>query len=85
MIEDTGGVGVDYQMFNQRLRAGVEAFDFQKLQLRASLNYKLSYGIYFTVGYNDILNKRNANSAYLGAGLFLTNDDLKLLLSRSPF
>ena len=85
LIEDTGGIGVDYQMFNQRLKASVEAFDFQKLQLRASLNYKLSYGIYLVAGYNDTLNKRNANSAYLGAGLYLTNDDLKLLLSRSPF
>ena len=85
LIEDTGGVGVDYQMFNQSLKATVEAFDFQKMQLRASLNYNLSYGIYLTAGYNDIFNKRNANSMYLGAGLFLTNDDLKLLLSKSPF
>lgn len=85
LIEDTGGIGLDYQMFNQSLKASLEAFDFQKMQLRASLNYKLFYGIYLTAGYNDIYNKKSANSAYVGAGLFLTNDDLKLLLSRSPF
>ncbi len=85
LIEDTGGIGVDYLMMNQNLRASVEAFDFQKMQLRASLNYKLFYGFYLTAGYNDIYNKRSANSLFMGAGLFLTNDDLKLLLSRSPF
>jgi phospholipid/cholesterol/gamma-HCH transport system substrate-binding protein len=85
LIEDTGGIGLDYNMLNQTLKASVEAYDFQKLQLRASLNLKLLYGLYLTAGYNDINNKRGANSMYLGAGLFLTNDDLKLLLSRSPF
>ncbi len=85
LIEDTGGLGLDYNMFNQALRASVEAYDFQKLQLRASLNYKLFYGLYLSAGYNDINNKRGANSMYLGAGLFLTNDDLKLLLTKSPF
>ncbi|MEQ1722335.1 MAG: MlaD family protein [Pseudobdellovibrio sp.] len=85
LIEDTGGIGLDYHMLNQALRASVEAYDFKKLQVRASLNYKLLYGLYLTAGWNDINNKANANSAFLGAGLFLTNDDLKLLLTKSPF
>jgi phospholipid/cholesterol/gamma-HCH transport system substrate-binding protein len=85
LIDNTGGVGVDYNMLNHKLKASVEAFDFEKLQLRASINYKLLYGIYLTGGYNDLLKNREAQSAYLGAGIFLTNDDLKLLLSKSPF
>ena len=85
LIEDTGGIGVDYQMFNQKLKATVEAYDFKDMQLRASLNYKLFYGVYLMAGHNDIYNKKGVNSAYVGAGLFLTNDDLKLLLSGSPF
>lgn len=85
LIDNTGGIGVDYNMFNYKLKASFEAFDFEKVQLRASLNYKLFYGIYLVGGVNDILDKRQAKSAYLGAGIFLSNDDLKLLLSRSPF
>lgn len=85
LIDNTGGVGVDYNMLSQKLKFSFEAFDFAKIQLRASLNYKLFYGIYLTGGYNDILDKRDAQSAFLGAGIFLTNDDLKLLLTRSPF
>lgn len=85
LIDNTGGVGVDYNMLSQKLKFSFEAFDFAKIQLRASLNYKLFYGIYLTGGYNDILDKRDAQSGFLGAGIFLTNDDLKLLLTRSPF
>lgn len=85
LIDNTGGVGVDYSVLNYKLKGSFEAFDFEKLQLRASLNYKLFYGIYLTGGYNDILNKRDANSFFVGAGIFLTNDDLKLLLTKSPF
>ncbi len=85
LIDNTGGVGVDYSMFHQKLKASLEAFDFEKIQLRAALNYKLFYGVYLTTGYNDILKNRDAQSAYVGAGIFLTNDDLKLLLTRSPF
>jgi phospholipid/cholesterol/gamma-HCH transport system substrate-binding protein len=85
LIEDTGGVGVDYHMLDGNLTASMEAFDFQDLQLRGMLTYKLFYGLYATAGYNDILDNKDANSAFLGAGLFLTNDDLKLLLTKSPF
>ncbi|MGZ3692103.1 MAG: MlaD family protein, partial [Pseudobdellovibrio sp.] len=85
LIEDTGGIGVDYHMMNRDLTATVEAYDFQKFQLRAGLTYNLFYGIYLTGGYSDILNKHDAASSYLGAGLLLTNDDLKLLLTKSPF
>ena len=85
LIEDTGGVGIDYHMFSDRLTATAEAYDFQKLQLRAGLSYKLFYGLYISGGVSDILDKRDANSSYLGAGLYLTNDDLKLLLAKSPF
>ncbi len=85
LIDNTGGVGIDYGMFNQKLKASFEAFDFEKLQLRATLNYKILYGIYLTAGYNDMLNKRDAQSGFVGAGIFLSNDDLKLLLTKAPF
>ncbi|MCC2680179.1 MAG: ABC-type organic solvent transporter, solute-binding periplasmic protein [Pseudobdellovibrio sp.] len=85
LIEDTGGVGIDYHMLDRKLTATVEAYDFQKIQVRSFLTYRMFYGLYLTAGYNDMLDKKNASSAFLGAGLFLTNDDLKLLLTKSPF
>ncbi len=85
MIESSGGFGLDYHMFNHKLTATLDAYDFSDAQLRASLNYKFKYGLYVMAGYNDIFDKKNARSAFAGAGLFLTNDDLKLLLTRAPF
>jgi phospholipid/cholesterol/gamma-HCH transport system substrate-binding protein len=85
IFENTGGIGVDYHMLDSKLTASFDAFDFDKVQLRTALNYKILYGFYLTAGYNDMLNNRDAQSFYAGAGLFLTNDDLKLLLTKSPF
>ncbi len=86
LIEDTGGVGMDYKLLpNRRLTASLEAYDFSTMQMRANLSYKFKYGLYVMAGYNDMLNKKDAKSAYAGAGFFLTNDDLKLLLTKSPF
>jgi phospholipid/cholesterol/gamma-HCH transport system substrate-binding protein len=85
LIENTGGLAVDYNFFRQRFVASVEAYDFEKLQLRTTLNMRLPYGFYVKGGYSDILDKNNARSVFAGAGIFLTNDDLKLLLTKSPF
>ena len=85
LIENTGGVGIDYHFVQQRFTASVEAYDFEKMQLRTSLSAKLPYGFYVKGGYSDMLDKNNARSVFAGAGIFLTNDDFKLLLTKSPF
>lgn len=83
IIESAGGVGVDYNFFRERIRLSFEAYDFTRTQLRLSARVKLTHGLYLTGGYSDMLDKIGARSGYVGAGLFLTNDDLKLLLSGS--
>lgn len=85
LIESAGGFGLDYHFLNRKLRFSLEAFNFERANLRFSAKYDLFYGIYLIAGQQDILDKDSARSSYLGAGLFLTNDDLKLLLTKSPF
>lgn len=85
LIENSGGFGVDYHFFRRKLKFSLEAFDFSKTNLRSSLSYSVYRGVYVTGGINDALDKSGARSGYLGAGIFLTNDDLKLLLTKSPF
>jgi phospholipid/cholesterol/gamma-HCH transport system substrate-binding protein len=86
IIENAGGGGFDYQMLQRKLRLSIEGFDFQKVNVRAMARYDVFHGIYLVGGGEDLLGKtsRGANG-FLGAGLFLTNDDLKVLLSKSPF
>lgn len=85
LIENTGGFGIDYSFFRKKLKFGLEAFNFDKLNLKASARFNLGYGFYLLGGMNDSLNKNDLRSGYVGAGLFLTNDDLKLLLTKAPF
>ncbi len=85
IIENSGGFGIDYYFFRRKLKFTVEAFQFNETNVRSSLSYTLYRGIYLTGGINDALDQQGVRSGYLGAGLFLTNDDLKLLLTKAPF
>ncbi len=83
LIESKGGVGFDYFLLDNRLRLSVEAFDFDDMYLRSFVRYNIVNGVYLTVGGDNLLSNRDLNAAaFVGAGLFLTNDDLKNLVSR---
>ncbi len=84
VFENAGGVGVDYHLYRDKLKISVEALEFSKLNLRAQFQYNLWKGIYLNAGAQDIINRGKKYSNYLGAGLLLTNDDLKLLLTKLP-
>lgn len=85
LIENSGGFGVDYAFFKRKLKLSMDAFNLEKTNLRAFAKYNLGWGFYALGGISDALDKNGVRSGYLGAGLFLTNDDLKILLSKSPF
>lgn len=84
LMENSGGIGFDYNVLNNRLKLTLEAFDLDKINLRAQVSYSIWKGIYVLGGYQDIMNKQNKKSNYLGAGLLLTNDDLKMLMTKIP-
>ena len=85
IIENTGGCGADYYLFRRKMRLSLEAFDFTDVNVRASLRYSIFHGIYFSVGGEDLTSSTGRSQGFVGAGLFLTNDDMKLLISRMPF
>ncbi|MGE3975671.1 MAG: MlaD family protein [Bdellovibrionales bacterium] len=87
LIESSGGLGFDLHFFKRSLRWSTEAYEFSNNppHLRSSLRYNFYRGIYLIGGADDILSKGGTYSSFLGAGIDLTNDDLKLLLSKSPF
>lgn len=85
IMESAGGVGLDYFILRRRLRFSVETFDFGNIQVRASARLNLWSGLYLNVGGEDLASKNGGSTAFVGGGLFLTNDDLKLLLTRLPF
>lgn len=86
IMENAGGVGVDYHLFSKRLRLSAEFFNFQSLQVRAFARYNLMKGVYMVAGGDNLLGADKEDpSAFIGAGLFITNDDLKMLASKVSF
>lgn len=84
LLESSGGVALDYSFFRNRMKFTVEALSFSNLNLRSQLQFELYKGIYMNAGVEDIFNRSNKYSNYIGAGLFLTNDDMKLLMTKLP-
>lgn len=85
LIDNTGGLGIDYDFFRRKLKFSIEAFDFGSTNIRSSLTYNVYRGVYLKAGINDILDKSDRQSSYVGAGILLTNDDLKMLAAKMPF
>lgn len=83
LIENTGGLGIDYYLFRRDLKLSVEAFDFDEMVLRAYLRYNIFEGLYL-IGGGDHLGD-DMRSTFIGAGIFITNDDLKFLASKVSF
>ncbi len=87
VIESRGGLAADYYMLKRKLKLSLEAFDFTNLNVRATARYNIVGGIYAAVGAENLAGQIPGRGVdnFVGAGLFLTNDDLKLLLTRMPF
>ncbi|MBI3755985.1 MAG: MCE family protein, partial [Deltaproteobacteria bacterium] len=84
IIESTGGAGMDYYMFKDRLRFTFEAFDFDKKRnphLKAGLTFDLNKYFFITGGYDDFVSKLKLASPYVGIGLHFEDEDIKYILS----
>lgn len=80
LMESAGGVGFDYRILPDKLQFSVEAFDFDDVNLRAYLKFNVFKGIYLTGG-GDYLSNSELRSSFIGGGLFITNDDLRMFAS----
>jgi phospholipid/cholesterol/gamma-HCH transport system substrate-binding protein len=86
LIENSGGVGVDYHLMDRKLRLSAEFYDFKEAQIRAFARYNFFKGIYLIAGGDNLLgNGDEEASAFFGGGIFITTDDLKLLASKMAF
>jgi phospholipid/cholesterol/gamma-HCH transport system substrate-binding protein len=85
VLESSGGVGLDYHFFRRRLKISVEAFNFNSdFNLRSYARYSIMSGIYLMGGGENLTSNKGAAAGFVGAGIFLNNDDLKMLISRVP-
>lgn len=86
LIENSGGIGADYHLLNKRLRVSVELFNFQEAQLRAFVRYNFFKGVYIVTGGDNLMSNDDGQSSFfVGGGIFITNDDLKMFASKMSF
>jgi phospholipid/cholesterol/gamma-HCH transport system substrate-binding protein len=87
LIDSTGGLGIDYFMYNDNLKLRAEVFDFNAVNdirgnnahARIEARYRILKHINLYGGYDNFLNKDSAN-LFLGLGVGFKDDDLKTLL-----
>ncbi|MEO8505256.1 MAG: MlaD family protein [Acidobacteriota bacterium] len=88
LIESSGGGGIDYSLFDQRLKLSFDAFQFNRAgdlnaHLRLAGRWYFNPSIYVMGGYDDFLEKKR-DSVVFGAGIRWNDDDLKYLLGSLP-
>jgi phospholipid/cholesterol/gamma-HCH transport system substrate-binding protein len=88
VIENTGGVQLDWSLLDRRLGLSFEAFDFGRERdldphLRLTGRWALGKYIVVRAGYDDPL-VDEFRSPFVGAGIRWTDDDLKYLLGSVP-
>jgi len=84
LFESTGGVGLDYFLWDDRVRLYAEAFDFDNddpPHLKAGGRLYFLKNFYLTAGVDDFASDA---SFFGGVGLSFTDDDLKYLMSSAP-
>lgn len=87
IIELTGGLGVDYYMFNDKLKVGMELYDFNAVNDLRSVNphmtlamrYKFLKHLELHAGYDNFLN-RDSQNIYLGLGVRFMDNNFKYIL-----
>lgn len=86
VIEGTGGIGVDFEFFEDSLRLTTDLFDFSqdeapRIRMRAS--YAFLEHFYLSAGVDDVANESSFDW-FFGGGIRFTDDDFKALLTVAP-
>ncbi len=87
LIESTVGAGIDYFMFNDKLKTSAQIYDFSMEEDIRNENPHAKIGARYTLlkhldlfgGYDNFLNS-DADNAYIGLGVRFFDDDLKKLI-----
>lgn len=87
LMRSSGGFGAEYHLFRDHLSFGVDAFDFSRdenMHLRAYAKLRLFKVVRLYGGVDDVIQANGTRNYFGGAGLMLTDNDLKSLFSLAP-
>jgi phospholipid/cholesterol/gamma-HCH transport system substrate-binding protein len=88
ILENSGGIGLDWALFDDRLWLRTEAFEFlregDRPYLRGWAEVRLWKHLTISAGVEDVVGRRIGWRPAFGAGLTFDDEDLKLLFSALP-
>jgi len=86
-FESTGGVGLDYYLFDDTVSVSFEAFDFDSTK-HPHLKLKASFSpfdhVYLSIGLDDFISEDQNESWFIGGGIQFSDEDIKTLISNIP-
>ena len=86
IIESTGGVGLDFSLFDNSLELSTDLFGFDanvSPRLRARATYHFFTHLYVAAGVDDVFNDE-LSDLFLGAGVQFTDEDMQAILTVAP-
>ena len=86
IMENTGGIGMDFTFFKDRLDFQFDLFDFamnHNPRLRSQIQFEVIRHVFLYGGADDLVNPR-MRDYYFGAGLRFTDEDIRTLLMAAP-
>jgi len=87
VLESTGGAGLDYYAFNDRLKLTFEAFDFdpdRNPHLKGYVEYKLLKHLFISGGWDNFISNEGRSTPFIGLSIKFEDEDLKYLLTSTP-
>ncbi len=89
LMEDTFGVGADYNVINDKAKASVDAWKFdgdadaENPHVKVTASYTVFKSLFINAGVDDAANKK-VSSSFAGVGLSFDDEDLKYIMTRLP-
>ena len=86
IMENTGGLGLDFDFFKDRMQFQFDLYDFtmnDNPRLRGMIKFEVVKHFFLSGGMDDLLNDEYRDWVF-GVGLSFTDDDLKALLLAAP-
>jgi phospholipid/cholesterol/gamma-HCH transport system substrate-binding protein len=87
LFESTGGIALDYYLFNDQMIFSFESFDFDlddNPHLKTRVDFFPVPHLYFTAGFDDFISDDDNESFFFGAGLNFSDNDIKTIISSVP-
>jgi phospholipid/cholesterol/gamma-HCH transport system substrate-binding protein len=100
ILENTGGFGIKLHLLNDGLTLAADAWEFanplkDRPRIKLYADYRFLNHLLLTVGADDVMNRPlvdpehttrivSGRDFFIGAGVFFTDDDIKLLIAALP-